>query len=226
MECCKISARNYPAGVPSDKNWFFTECIKNNETIDSVYEMFNRKHTVEDKFLYVRGLLKKYHKLPLTLTNVDNNKSNEIARGMRYAGDKELMKKSYENAFFSYNSSIMMAEIGSTEYALAVANRSAVLYHKEEYDACIRDINHAMSNGYPSEQAFNLHERELKCLEKLGRLPEARLKLEVRIIMFLLQNKIYTIYYILVDFHYLTLFQKKKKCFSEIIVLHFTIFFG
>jgi len=220
VECCEKSDHFTPETATS-KYWSYTGCFEEYETTDDVYMMFNKKRTVEDKFLYVHGLLKKYHKLPLALTNVSFKKNNEVALNMRNMGNKRFKKKFYENAFYNYNSSIMMAEIGSPEYAFAVANRSVALFYMKEYDACIRDIHYAILNGYPSQLAYKLYQRELRCLAKMGKISEARSKLEVRIIMCLLQNPIYTIR---VDFDYLNLF--KTFFFSEIFVLHFTIVFG
>lgn len=86
------------------------------------------------------------------------------------------------SALCEYNKSVMTAKIDSQEYALALANRSAALYHLEEYDDCIRDVHHALAAQYPNEIAYKLYDREIKCLQKMGKISLAELKFDVGVI--------------------------------------------
>jgi len=72
----------------------------------------------------------------------------------------------------------MTADLGSQEYALALANRSAALYYLEEYDACITNIHYALAANYPKELVYKLYDREIKCLVKMRKISLAKLKFE------------------------------------------------
>ena len=49
------------------------------------------------------------------------------------------------------------------ERAIILANRSAALYHLEKYDAALKDIERAVSLGYPKEMMYKLMERKARC---------------------------------------------------------------
>jgi tetratricopeptide (TPR) repeat protein len=44
------------------------------------------------------------------------------------------------------------------------ANRSAVLYHQEKYDAALKEIERAIAAGFPNEMMYKLKERKARCL--------------------------------------------------------------
>lgn len=46
--------------------------------------------------------------------------------------------------------------------SVALANRSAALYHMEDYDQALRDISLAMPN-YPKYLSHKLYERKARC---------------------------------------------------------------
>lgn len=52
--------------------------------------------------------------------------------------------------------------ISGEELSIVYANRSAALYHMEDYDQTLRDISLAMQN-YPKHLAHKLHERKARC---------------------------------------------------------------
>lgn len=71
-----------------------------------------------------------------------------------------------------YNKAISFAAEKST-LALAYANRSAVLFQKNEFKACYRDIERAVKCGYPSNLVHKLVDRKAKCQMKLGSFSDA-----------------------------------------------------
>jgi len=52
---------------------------------------------------------------------------------------------------------------GDAELALALANRSAVLFHTESFADALEDIEEALCSGYPEQLQYKLIEREAKC---------------------------------------------------------------
>jgi len=160
---------------------YYMECFQKKEMMGEVYVAFAKQPTAEEKFLYTYNLLKKYNKLPseLKLTNPKNNKK---AQTIRFNANVTFHSAEFHSALYEYNTSVMTAKIDSEDYALALANRSAVLYHLEEYDACIQDIHRALTNKYPIERSYKLYEREVKCLKYMGKLSEAKLKYKVSIL--------------------------------------------
>ena len=52
----------------------------------------------------------------------------------------------------------------ANDVAILFANRSAVLYHMEHYDAALKEIERAINAGYPKEMMYKLKERKARCL--------------------------------------------------------------
>ncbi|VVC37245.1 Zinc finger, MYND-type,Tetratricopeptide-like helical domain,SET domain [Cinara cedri] len=162
--------------IPILKNdLFFIESFQQKEIINEVYMTFAKKSSAESKFVYTYDILKKHNKLPTKCLMI-NEKNNKKASKIRAQGNVQFQNKNYASALSEYNKSVMIAKNDSQDYALALANRSAALYYLEEYNACICDIHHALSAKYPNELTYKLYERELKCLEKMGKISEANLK--------------------------------------------------
>ncbi|GLG94638.1 Uncharacterized protein GBIM_01812 [Gryllus bimaculatus] len=65
-------------------------------------------------------------------------------------------------------------ESNSTDsISLGFANRSAVLFAKEKFEDCLKDIERAFEYEYPTKLRYKLLERKAKCCYALGRLTEA-----------------------------------------------------
>ncbi|XP_078000024.1 protein-lysine N-methyltransferase SMYD4-like [Glandiceps talaboti] len=108
-------------------------------------------------------------------------KSADKSRELRSKGNTAFQKQQNEKALEFYTESILFAPIsdeedGGTllELALALANRSAVLYHMKEHKLCLEDIERAIQNGYPEELRYKLHYRRGGCLRALKRNADAR----------------------------------------------------
>ena len=89
---------------------------------------------------------------------------------LRSKGNKLFQQKCYHEALEVYSCSILNAPIESHghELSLALANRSAVLFHLREHRQCLEDIQQALSHGYPYELSYKLFDRQGKCLFVLG----------------------------------------------------------
>lgn len=182
MPCIKIDhggSINNSCSLDGDS--FYTECFHRNDIMGDVYVTFAKQATSEKKFLFTYDLLKKFDKLP-THCKMANPKNNKKACDIRVQANMKFQNKDYVSALCEYNKSVMIAKVDGQDYALALANRSAALYHLEEYDNSVRDIRRALASKYPSEIAYKLYDREIKCLQKMGKVSQAKLKFDVRVI--------------------------------------------
>lgn len=116
------------------------------------------------------------------------------AEKFRNEGNRLYRERKLEQALLAYNYSILAAPhpclaeaTFPTEHyeslALGYANRSAVLYEMEQYEASVVDTERAVFFGYPAAKRHRLQERRAKCLQALGRPQEAREVLEEAINM-------------------------------------------
>ena len=69
--------------------------------------------------------------------------------------------------------SIVYAPENGPELSLALANRSACLYHNGNYEKCLQDIKLAFKYKYPKNLEYKLLQRKGQCLSKLKRFKEA-----------------------------------------------------
>ena len=99
-------------------------------------------------------------------------KSDLISAEYREKGNKLYQMKKLHEATAEYNSALLYANSGSV-LALAYANRSAVLFQRNEIKACYRDIERAMVAGYPENLLYKLWDRKGKCLMKVSRFVQA-----------------------------------------------------
>jgi len=168
-------------GANTENTEFYTECFVKTGTMELVYKTFNMKPTVDAKFMYVYDLLKTYKKLPMENTMI-NVKDDTEANDIRNHSNMHFKMGDYIKAIQGYNNCVKVAVIGSIEYALALANRSATLFHLQKYENSIVDIHLALVNNYPPQRAYKLYKREIECLVNMGKMSEAKLKFKVRII--------------------------------------------
>ncbi|CAD5125082.1 DgyrCDS13323 [Dimorphilus gyrociliatus] len=93
----------------------------------------------------------------------DDGKSNNF----RNCGNKKFSRKQFEDAILDYNMAIRYAKTKEV-LSMALANRSACLFHMQLHESCLRDIDMALVEGYPKELAFKLLQRACKCCKALG----------------------------------------------------------
>lgn len=94
-------------------------------------------------------------------------KNNSIAALLREKGKTLFAVGKYMDAMNAYNEALKHAENGSTELALAYANRSACFLHLNMPEECMKDIELAKKSKYPSHLMHKLDARAVKCAELL-----------------------------------------------------------
>ncbi|XP_050534330.1 uncharacterized protein LOC126901694 isoform X2 [Daktulosphaira vitifoliae] len=191
-------------GIPIAEYVYIEHIKESSKGSVDVYKEFLDKTDTAAKYHYVYSLLEKYNWLPSwdgdriklsrahrrwrkrlrkelkTLgANVDMNcssmeKNNIMADKLRSRGNDEFKSNKNEESLSLYTKALMVAPVDSVHYALAVANRSAVLYHMCEYSCCIKDVDRALLSGmYPQELTYKLLERKGNCFWKLGKKTQA-----------------------------------------------------
>ncbi|XP_011493877.1 PREDICTED: SET and MYND domain-containing protein 4-like [Ceratosolen solmsi marchali] len=137
-------------------------------------------------------------RIQITLQAIENvlpldieceTKNTEEAKILKTNADRLFVKekgrvKPLLQSFKLYSKSIAKAEASSAVIGQTYANRSAILFHLNKYDECIKDIDIALELNYPDHLKANLLRRKAKCLKILGNVEaddiceEARLWLE------------------------------------------------
>ena len=114
----------------------------------------------------------------LEIPEPHNVKCDETSGQLRTCGNKSFQDGDYETALALYNDSVCHAVIrdkasskeklvecdGENLYSLALGNRSAALYHLQQYELCLADISEALRSGYPATLTYKLYERKGKAL--------------------------------------------------------------
>ncbi|XP_069701173.1 SET and MYND domain-containing protein 4-like isoform X2 [Periplaneta americana] len=107
-----------------------------------------------------------------TLNRSDYEKSSLKASEFRTQGNSVFRKQDITGSLALYTKSVIHAPPKSEELSLALANRSAALFHLEEYKDCLQNITLALENGYPEPLRYKLYMRRSQCLSKLRRYKE------------------------------------------------------
>jgi len=101
------------------------------------------------------------------------DKDEEKSKRSRDLGNKNFQKKVHEEAIRYYTEAVLLGPIEGgkgREAALALGNRSVVLFTLKDYEACLEDIAGALELGYPED----MHQLEGKLspadMAKLGTL--------------------------------------------------------
>lgn len=98
---------------------------------------------------------------------MESEKSNEKANEFRLAGNQHYKARKFYQALVCYNRSLSNAVLGTPDFAIAIANRSAVYMELKEYDLCLENIEFAIEAGYPEDRKKILVERREKCRDML-----------------------------------------------------------
>ncbi|RWS28662.1 SET and MYND domain-containing protein (SMYD)-like protein [Leptotrombidium deliense] len=107
--------------------------------------------------------------------NIVNFTSNIYAKcdtksaELRKKGNELFAKKLFEDALDKYCEAIVYATNTGPELCCAFANRSAALFHLKEYELCLKDIEHAIQFGYPTENREKLNNRLKLCEQQLSK---------------------------------------------------------
>lgn len=101
-------------------------------------------------------------------------KSSKNSNDFRIDGNKLFKNKQFWKSLEKYNQSVLTAPAGDARAtSFAHANRSAVLFHLEEYELCLKDIQTSLDSNYPKEMMYKLLDRRARCYKILGRSEEA-----------------------------------------------------
>jgi tetratricopeptide (TPR) repeat protein len=168
--------------------------LRVNRRVESVSELFAKQTNDSDRVEIATQLLKE-HNLLVTCKRFLREDGKSVTRSidLRNSGNKAFQKKDDRTALMLYTQSIAIApfpsisEISNEEMraeltenencsealALALANRSAVLFSMGNHDSCLSDIRQALKFNYPNKLLYKLFERRGKCFQALGRIEEA-----------------------------------------------------
>nr|CAD7398216.1 unnamed protein product [Timema cristinae] len=101
------------------------------------------------------------------LSHGTHHKSESKSSICRNKGNNKYKVHDDVGSLELYTESVRYAPRGSSDLALAYANRSAVLLHLEYYQECLRDIELALKNNYPQHLRHKLEARQGRCLAEL-----------------------------------------------------------
>ncbi|KAK2583765.1 hypothetical protein KPH14_009675 [Odynerus spinipes] len=101
-------------------------------------------------------------------------KSLEKAKIFKDVGNKDFQAKNYNSSIQSYTKVALYAPADSEVLPLAIANRSAALYHLGKYEDCIKDIELAIKLEYPEKLRHKLYLRAVQSYLKLGKPTKAK----------------------------------------------------
>ena len=143
--------------------------------LDSIHRRLEEHTTDDDRFNYILLQDPVRQQLDqLEITERRQGKCAEDSTSLRTQGNGFYQKGKYPEALAKYNESLALAPLetddlhGSKELALALANRSAVLFQLNDFSLCLGDIALALENGYPENLQYKLFDRKAKCLAELG----------------------------------------------------------
>lgn len=165
----------------SPRDGFIREIFMNvcNNCDDQTVNSFSQADGDEAKIRFMSSLdCRQAFKVERNTTTLKNA---DLAQSFKQKGNEKFQAKQWMTALDFYNKSLLVlpAENGknhaqanqvnsnflsSTEQdiAIALANRSAALYHMEKYDLALQDIAIA-EKRYPADMEHKLKERSARC---------------------------------------------------------------
>ncbi|XP_054857256.1 SET and MYND domain-containing protein 4 isoform X2 [Eublepharis macularius] len=88
-------------------------------------------------------------------------------------GNERFRKKEYRTAGMLYSKALAHTEVSTPERAVCYANRSAALFHLDQFEVCLEDIGRALEKGCSHGLYPKIMLRKAECLLSLGRPQEA-----------------------------------------------------
>lgn len=120
-----------------------------------------------------------YIKSIVSSTSESSKKSLEKANEFRMDGNKYFKNKKYTESLKLYSRAILYAPCESPELPQLFANRSASLFHLNQFTDCLVDTQFALNHAnYPVGQRYTLLLRKALCLKALNRTVEAQASLK------------------------------------------------
>lgn len=163
------------------------EELQKNRKFVKTMEDFSTMKTNEERvrFAWSLSVVQKH----IHLEEYDNRKNSEESCQIRIKGNQFFQKKNYAKSLKLYTASVLKAPVTSmncfdrsepntdtrdVDLANAYANRSAALFHLDDYVACLWNAELAFQFGYPKENHYKLHDRQGKCHRKLNDFTKAQ----------------------------------------------------
>ena len=101
-----------------------------------------------------------------------SSKSSALSEKLRTEGNSLFKQRKFAEALDKYTDSILHAKCDAENFdeclSLALANRSAVLFHLKDFQGALEDSERSLSFGYPDKLKYKLIERVGKCYMKQG----------------------------------------------------------
>lgn len=125
-------------------------------------------------------------KVDLEFTQCDRfdgqSKDDAISTKVRKEGN-ELYKRNTDlnAAILKYNKAILLAVADSENLGICYANRAACFINLKKYSLCLRDIQLAIRNGYPTRMFAKLDQRKKTCLELMQNGEKEPLRVEAKL---------------------------------------------
>ena len=148
----------------------FSKCQTNAERINLVFKAISSKE--------------KFRKVDSLFQDVKAKENNpERSKKLREAGNKFYSRRDYQEALKTYTAAALAVSVDKEgkckEIALALANRSAVYFQREEFEKCLDDLEAALMFGYPESMQYKIFDRKGRSMLGLGREYEAQECLEM-----------------------------------------------
>nr|XP_056720977.1 SET and MYND domain-containing protein 4 [Euleptes europaea] len=131
--------------------------------------------SLRDRFLLVSSLFQPEDEEYLhgLARNYCVKKDPQMVLLYKAEGNERFRKKAYRAAGMLYSKALSHTEVSTPERAVCYANRSAALFHLDQFEVCLEDIGRALAEGYPHRLRPKLLLRKAECLLSLGRSREA-----------------------------------------------------
>ncbi|XP_015109528.1 SET and MYND domain-containing protein 4 [Diachasma alloeum] len=96
-----------------------------------------------------------------------SSKSSKCAKKFKDIGNDSFKRRDYIKSLSSYTESAKFSSVNRDDFSVAVANRSASLFHMCRYKECLEDLEVAIEAGYPRKLVYKVHLRAAQCYIKL-----------------------------------------------------------
>lgn len=147
-----------------DLNDDLIEMLSKVDRLRAISTDFDKQQKNADKVRLVHQLLVRTDRMPQL--ELCRSKDNDAARVLRKTGNKLFALKGVNliKALEMYNQSLCLTELGYPDFAINLANRSAVYFELRMTRACIQNIRFArLSRVYPERLMEKLAKREADC---------------------------------------------------------------
>ena len=143
------------------------ELLSKEKKIVDISCEFKKINENGDRVRYLTVLLKTYNLIGDDGVQLKLGKSSIIAESCRSEGNKFYTKRKFVDALKCYNQSLCFAELGTSDWGLVYANKSAVYFELKIFLKSLENIELAKKNWYPAENFGKLSKRKAMCEEAI-----------------------------------------------------------